>query len=153
MIRILVASLNIQQFRWLLNSSKIRWPQNSCKVHLGFWSEFCWFMKMTNLLIRKLDDHGTLMKFLKGFWSEFLSRIRWPQNSCEIFQGFRSEFWWPAFVSNSSDDYEVLQELDDHGILVKFFQDFNQNYFQELNDHRILKKFFKDFDHNSACQP
>ena len=48
----------------------------------------------------------------KLFWSEFLSRIRWPQNSCEIFQGFRSEFWW-------SDDYEILQELDDHGILTK----------------------------------
>ena len=48
---------------------------------------------------------------------------------------------------------EILQELDDYGILVKFFQDFNQNYFQELDDHRILMKFFKDFDQNSGCQP
>ena len=62
--RIPVASLSIQQFRWLLNSSKARWPQNSYKIILGFWSEFCWFiLKMTNLRIRKLDDHGILMKF------------------------------------------------------------------------------------------
>ena len=54
------------------------------------------------------------MKLVKLFLSEFLSRIRQPQNSCEIFQGFRSEFWWP-------DDYEILQELDDQGILTKLY--------------------------------
>ena len=80
--------------------------------------------------MRKLGDHGIIMTLLKGFWSELLSRGRWPQIRCEILQGFWSEFWWPAIVSNNSDDYEILQELDDHGILVKFFQDFNQNYFQ-----------------------
>ena len=42
--RILVASLSIQQFKWLSNSSKARWPQNSYKILLGFWSEFCWFI-------------------------------------------------------------------------------------------------------------
>ena len=48
--RILVASLSIQQFKWLSNSSKAKWPQNFYKILLGFWSEFCWFiMKMTNL--------------------------------------------------------------------------------------------------------
>ena len=56
-------------------------------------------------------------------------------------------------VSNNSDDYEILQELDDHRILVKFFQDFNRKIFQELDDHRIHMKFFKDFDQNSGCQP
>jgi hypothetical protein len=91
-------------------------------------------------------------EFLWNFsriWSEFW----WPRNSYEILQGFWSEFWWPAIVSYNSDDYEILQELDDRGILVKFFQDFNQNYVQELDDHRILMKFFKDFDQNSGCQP
>ena len=36
-IRILVASLNIQQFRWLLSSSRIRWQQNSCEFRTGFY--------------------------------------------------------------------------------------------------------------------
>ena len=56
-------------------------------------------------------------------------------------------------VSNNSDDYEILQELDGHVILLKFFQDFDQNYFQELDDHRILMKFFKAFDQNPDGQP
>ena len=56
--RILVASLSIQQFKWLSNSSKARWPQNFYKILLGFWSEFC----SSN------------------------QKIRWPWNSCEILQ-------------------------------------------------------------------
>jgi hypothetical protein len=98
------------------SNQKIRWPLNSSNISI----QFRWQLNSSRVRWSWLDDHGTLMKFLKGFWSEFLSRIRWPQNSCEIFQGFRSEFWWPAFVYNNSDDYEILQELDDHRILTKF---------------------------------
>ena len=29
------------------------------------------------------------------------------------------------------DDYQILQELDDHGILVKFQRDFDKNSFQD----------------------
>ena len=45
-------------------------------------------------------------------------------NSCQeldnhgiILQGFLSEFWLPALVSNNSDDYRILQELGDREIL------------------------------------
>ena len=55
-------------------------------------------------------------------WSELFSRIRWPRNSYEILQRFLSEFWWSAIVSINSDDYEILQELDDHRILPGFDQ-------------------------------
>ena len=67
---------------------------------------------------------------------------------------------------NNFDDYQILQELDDHEILVKFqmdfdqnsfkiwmttkfFKNFDQNSFQELDDHRIVMKFFEDFNQNS----
>ena len=36
---------------------------------------------------------------------------------------------------------------------MKFQRDFDQNYFKELDDHGILVKFFKDFDQNSGGQP
>ena len=53
---------------------------------------------------QELDDHGILMKFFKDFhrnyggqpyslsiqqfrWQSNSSRVRWPQNSCEILQG------------------------------------------------------------------
>ena len=79
-----------QQFRWLLNPSKIRWLWNSFEI-------------------------------LQGFWSDIFLKIKWPRNCYEILQGFWSEFWLSAIVSNNSDDYEILQELDDNRILVKFF--------------------------------
>ena len=47
---------------------------------------------------------------------------------------------------------KFFQELDDHRILVKFFQDLIR-IFQDIDDHGILMKFFKDFDQNSGCQP
>ena len=47
---------------------------------------------------------------------------------------------------------EILQELDDNRILVKFFLDLIR-IFQEVDDHRILMKFFKDFYQNSGGQP
>ena len=148
---------------WSELSSKIRWLRNFYEILQGFWSEF-WLLAIVfnnsddYEILQELDDHGILVKFFQDLirilvasqfrWQLNSSRVRWPQNSCEIIQGFWSEFWWPAIVSNNSDDYEILQELDDHGILVIFFQDFNQNYFQELDDHRILMKFWKDFDQN-----
>ena len=57
------------------------------------------------------------------------------------------------------DLINILQELDNHGIIVKIFIDFDQNSFkpallakksdyyrilQELYDHRILVKFVLD---------
>ena len=92
-------------------------------------------------------------------WSEFSSKIRWLRNFYEILQGFWSEFWWPALVSNNSDDYWILQELDDHGILVKFFQDLIRilvaSQFRWLlnssrvrwpqNSYEILQGFWSEF--------
>ena len=46
-----------------------------------------------------------------------------------------------------------IQKLDDHGILVKFLKNFDQNSFQKLDDHGILMKIFKDFDQNSVDKP
>ena len=82
-----------------------------------------------------------------------LSKIRWPRNSYEILQEFRSKFWWQALVSNNSNDYQILQEIDDHGILMKFQDNFDQNSFQEIDDYGILMKFFKDFYQNSGGHP
>ena len=64
---------------------------------------------------------------------------------------------------------EILRELDDHRIVMKIFNDFNQNsggqpaefinnlddyeILQELTDHRINMKIFNDFDQNSGGQP
>ena len=36
---------------------------------------------------------------------------------------------------------------------TEFLQDLDQNSFHELDDHRILIKFFEDFDQNSGSQP
>ena len=79
-------------------------------------------------IFEEIDDHGILMKW----------------NSYEILQGFWSEFWLSAIVSNNSDDYEILQELDDNRILAKFFWDLIR-IFEEIDDHGILMKFSKDF--------
>ena len=35
---------------------------------------------------------------------------------------------------------------------TEFLKDFYQNYFQELDDHGILMKFFEDFDQNSGSK-
>ena len=118
-IRILVDWLSIQKFRWLSNSSRLKWPQNSFEI-------------------------------LQGFWSDIFLKIKWPRNSYEILQGW-SEFWLSAVVSNNSDDYEILQELDDNRILVKFFWDLIR-IFEEVDDHGILMKFSKDFYQNFGCQ-
>ena len=42
---------------------------------------------------------------------------------------------------NNFDDYQILQELDDHGILVKFQRDFDKNSFQDWNDHGVIQVF------------
>ena len=114
-IRILLTSLSIQQSRWLLTSSRNRWPQNSYKILQGFWSDFLLPWKSWSIFWSK-------NLITTEFWSEFFSRIRWPHNSYEILQGFWSQFWRPALLSNNSDDYKSLQELDDQGILVKFLE-------------------------------
>ena len=148
LIRILLASLIIQQIIWLLSSSRIKWPWIFCEILAEFdhnltrnlnqnfhqknrwpWN-YCEFFKdsitipqeiFINISIRKIDDHWIILNFSR-ISSEFLSRIRWPQNSCEILEGFWSEFWRPVLLPNISDDYSVLQELNDSGSLVKFFQ-------------------------------
>ena len=51
------------------------------------------------------------------------STSRWPQNYCENFHLFRSEFFEPALLSKNSDDIRILQELYDHRILVIFVLD------------------------------
>ena len=51
-----------------------------------------------------------------------------------------TEFWLSAIVSNNSDNYEIIQELEDHRILVKFFQDLIR-ILQEIDDCGILMKF------------
>jgi hypothetical protein len=74
------------------------------------------------------------MKVLKDLDQNYLQELDdQPWNSCEILQGFRSEFWWPILVSNNSDDYQILQQLNDHMILIKNSRDFDQN-------SRVLKK-------------
>ena len=119
-IRTLVASLSIQQFRWLSNSSRIRWPLSSCEILPGFDQDFC---------DQKIWWPFNSCKILKGFWSELFSRIRWPQNSHEILQGFRSEFWLSAIISNNSDDYEILKNK----MTMEFL----------LNSSMIWSEFFK----------
>jgi hypothetical protein len=41
----------------------------------------------------------------------------------------------------------------DYHMTTKILKDFNQNYLQELDDHGILILDFKDFDQNSGDQP
>ena len=113
LIRILVASLNIQQFRWLWNSWRIRWSRNSCEILPGIdqnSSRIRWPRKSARILIRILVASLIIQQF---WWLWNSSRIRWPRNSCEIlpwfdqnssrvrwpwnyheyFQWFQSEFW------------------------------------------------------------
>ena len=66
------------------------------------------------------------------------------------------------------DLIRILQEIDDHGIIVKIFIYFDQNsssqpyyptiqmtseFFGELYDHRIIVKILIYFDQNSFSQP
>jgi hypothetical protein len=46
---------------------------------------------------------------------------------------------------------KFFQELDDHRILVKVFQNLIR-VFQEIDDHGILMKFFKGFYQNTGGQ-
>ena len=80
--------------------------------------------------------------------------VRWPQNSKKIFdqnsfetlQEFRSEFWGLVLVSNHSNDFWVLEELDDHRILVKFFKDLITSRISWLqNIYEILQGFRAEF--------
>ena len=71
----LVASLSIRQFRWLSNSSRIRWPWNSCEIPKEFWSEFfsmfkwLWnsFKDFDQYYFQEFDEHKIFMKFFKDF--------------------------------------------------------------------------------------
>ena len=171
-IRILVASLIIQQFRLLWNSTRIWGPWNSCEILPGFdqnssrnlekyfdqeirsiWNSCEILLGFNQNSIQELDVYGNLLEF---WWPDLLSndsddwnssRIEWPRNYCENFHWFRL-----ALSSNNSDDDWVLQELDDNRIFVKFVMDFIKIH-QEIDDHRIIVKIFIDFDQNSVRQP
>ena len=59
LIRILVASLSIQQFRLISNSSRIRWPQNFCEILPGFdqnSSRITWHWNFYEILIQLLFE-------------------------------------------------------------------------------------------------
>ena len=75
---------------------------------------------------------GILQEFKKQMTTEFLGKYL-KKNS-------GGQFQYP----NNSDDYPILQKLDDLRILMKF----DQIYLQELDDHIILVKFFKNFNQN-----
>ena len=119
-IRILVANLCIQQFRWLSNSSRIKWLRNSCEILpgfdrnssrttwpwnsyeilQGFWSEY-WLSGIVSNNSLRIRLPQNSWQILSGFiiiikWNNFDEnlRIRWPLNSYIRFQGFWSEFWW-----------------------------------------------------------
>ena len=84
--------------------------------------------------------------------------VRWPQNSFETLQEFWSEFWWPALVSNHSNDFWVLGRIrwtqNSHKILQGFWSEFwlsavesnNSDDFEILKNQMsgILMKFFQD---------
>ena len=123
--RILMKIYQVVQY----SDQKIRWQQNSYEF----------LKRMTNIPIRKLDNHGTFMKFLKftGKVHEYSDqKIRWPRNSYEIL------IVQPLFL---------IRKLDDHRILVKFLKD-DQYSDQKIrwpwNSYVIL-----DFDQNSGGQP
>ena len=136
-----------QKIRWSLNPSNI--PIRKVDDHWIL--PIFWYNSDDYWILQEIDDHGILVKFFKD-----LIRILFKNK-------MTTEFLWNSSrisirilvvsLSINSDDYEILQELDDKGILVKFFQDFNQKKIQELDDHRIHMKLFKDFDQNSGCQP
>ena len=98
-----LASLCIQQFRWLSNSSRIKWLRNSCEILPGF-------DRNSSITTWQWNSY----EILQGFWSEFwLSgivsnnslRIRRPQNSWQILSGFDQNFSRSRWLRNS---YEIL---------------------------------------------
>jgi hypothetical protein len=120
---------------WLSNSLKIRCPLSSCEILTGFDQNSS----------RNPDQYSDQkIRWPRKSYQNYFERIRWPRNSCEILQEFWSEFWWPALVSRNSDDYRILQKLDDHGIFVKFFQDLIR-ILQVWDYHGILQKFWSEF--------
>ena len=107
-------------------------------------------------LYHKIPDIDKTDSFWK--WQEKPNQysdqiVRWQQNSFETLQEFWSEFWWPALVSNHSNDFWVLGRIRWPRNSCEILQGFDQNSFQELDDHGILTKFFKDFYQNSGGQP
>ena len=117
LIRILLASLSIPKFGWPENSSGIIWPQNSREICPGFdqnssrnrwpWNHcenFHLFRSeffLPALLSNNSDDLRILWiivwpqnscEISPGF-DQNSSRNRWPQNYCESFHLFPSEFF------------------------------------------------------------
>ena len=147
-IRILAASLIIQQFRWLWNSTRIRWPQNCHENFQWFQSEFWW---PASLIIQQF----------RWLWNS--TRIRWPQNWPENFQWFKSEFWLPASLINqqfrwlwNSRRIRWPKNWSEFwwpaSLIIQQFR-WLWKSFQELDDHGNNITIFNDFDQNSGCQP
>ena len=82
-------------------------------------------------ILQELDDHGIIEKIFIDF----------DQNSVK-----------PALLANNSDDYRILQELYDIRILVKFVLGLFR-IIQEIDDNGIIVKIFIEFDQNSVSQP
>ena len=82
-------------------------------------------------ILQELDDHGIIEKIFIDF----------DQNSVK-----------PALLANNSDDYRILQELYDNRILVKFVLGLFR-IIQEIDDYGIIVKIFIEFDQNSVSQP
>ena len=82
-------------------------------------------------ILQELDDHGIIEKIFIDF----------DQNSVK-----------PALLANNSDDYRILQELYDNRILVKFVLGLFR-IIQEIDDHGFIVKIFIEFDQNSVSQP
>ena len=135
--------------------SKIRWPQNLCKILRGFWSEFQpfrWLWNSSSRILTKsaeygffleLDDHRIFIKFFKDSdqnsnlsiqpfrWLWNSSIIRWPQNSHIRFQGFWSEYWGALWVGIGGCEYWCV------------FQDFGLNARKEnLNPKKRERELY-----------
>ena len=108
---------------------------NSPRIWSEFWKEIRWPLNSSNNLIRWLYDHKILSNFP---W--ILIRI------LECSRNFQRILIRIIF-KNYGHKILVLG-FKDLNSATKFFKEFYQNSFQELDDHGILMKFFKDCSQN-----
>ena len=82
-------------------------------------------------ILQEIDDHGIIVK----------NFIYFDQNSF-------SQPYYPTIQMTS----EFFGELYDHRIIVKFVLDLFR-ILNEIDDHGIIVKMFIEFDQNSVSQP
>ena len=146
----------VDRFQWricLQNSSKnhkFRWlffknfDQNWLEMKLQLTAEFLW--KLSYIICQFLSEFWKFYEKFEEFWSEYwwkFWKIYFHQNTCEKFEGFRSEFFknW-IFDQNSGN----LKNLDQN--TGENFEGFRSKVWKFLI--RILLKDLKDFDQNSG---